>query len=348
MQIGLTDAPGGAHALRASAAFGFRYQYLAGGANTGSGWSTWNPDGTFVTRYIAESRAAHVIPVFTYYQLLQSKPGGGDEAHADLANLQNADTMHAYWADLELFFRRARGSKPVVLHVEPDLWGYIEQASTGDDGASVPAVVPDGLPQNAAGFAQEFVHMRDRLAPNVILAWHMSGWGTQHDVVYEDPPDRTVVAYATRSAAFYRSLGAAFDLSFEDFSDRDAGYYEKVEGNAKTWFTPADFHRHLLYGRTFVRLAGHPHGGVADPARQHEDARDGQHHGALPGQPRAVAARWRERSRAHAGLREGRLHRLPLRRWRRRHDVRVRRAEGRRHEPGPDRQEHAHVAVGGR
>jgi hypothetical protein len=256
MQIGLTDAPGGAHALRASAAFGFRYQYLAGGANTGSGWSTWNPDGTFVTRYVDESRAAHVIPVFTYYQLLQSKPGGGDEAHADLANLQNADTMHAYWADLELFFRRAKGSKPVVLHVEPDLWGYIEQASTGDDGASVPAVVPDGLPQNAAGFAQEFVHMRDRLAPNVILAWHMSGWGTQHDIGYEDPPDRTVVAYATRSAAFYRSLGAAFDLSFEDFSDRDAGYYEKVEGNPKTWFKPADFHRHLLYGRTFVRLAG--------------------------------------------------------------------------------------------
>src|SRR5476651_2181978 len=77
LQIGLTDSPGGAKALRASAPFGFRYQYLAGGVNTGSGWSTWNPDGSFVTRYIAESRAVHIIPVFSYYQLLQSKPGGG-------------------------------------------------------------------------------------------------------------------------------------------------------------------------------------------------------------------------------------------------------------------------------
>jgi hypothetical protein len=256
LQIGLSDAPGGAKALHSSTHVGMRYQYLAGGVNTGSGWSTWNPDGSFVTRYVDESRAAHVIPVFTYYQLLQSKPGGGDELHDDLGNLANADTMKAYWADLELFYQRAKGSKPVVLHVEPDLWGYIEQASENDDASTVPAVVPDGLPQNAAGFAQEIVALRDRLAPNVILAWHMSGWGTKHDIASEDPPDRTVVAYARRSAAFYRSLHASFDLSFEDFSDRDAGYYEKVEGNPKTWFDAGDFHRHLLYGKTFVRLAG--------------------------------------------------------------------------------------------
>ena len=51
-------------------------------------------------------------------------------------------------------------------------------------------------------------------------------------------------------------MHAKFDLSFEDFSDRDAGFYEKIQGNPNTWFAPADFHRHLLYGATFVRLAG--------------------------------------------------------------------------------------------
>lgn len=256
LQLGLMDAPDGAAALRASAPFGFRYQYLAGGVNTGSGWSTWNPGGSFVTRYAAESRAAGVIPVFTYYMLLQSKPGGGDEAQADLANLRNAATMRAYWADLSLFYRKAKGATPVVLHVEPDLWGYVQQAATDDDASTVPASVPGGLPQTAAGFAQEVVRLRDRLAPNVILAWHMSGWGTKHDIVYERPSDATVQAYATRSAHFYRSLNAHFDLSFEDFSDRDAGFYEKIKGNPKTWFTPADFHRHLLYGRTFGQQAG--------------------------------------------------------------------------------------------
>lgn len=255
MQLGLTDAPGGAAALRRSAPFRFRYEYLAGGVNTGEGWATWNENGSFVTRYVAESRRVGEIPVFTYYMLLQSKPGAGDEAQADLANLRNAATMRAYWADLTLFFQRARGSSTVVLHVEPDLWGYVQQAARGDDASTVTAVVPEG-PQTAAGFAQHVVHLRDTYAPNVLLAWHLSGWGTRHDIVYEDPPDRTVVSYAARSAAFYRSLHARFDVAFEDFSDRDAGFYAKIQGDPRTWFTPADFHRHMLYGRTFVQRAG--------------------------------------------------------------------------------------------
>jgi hypothetical protein len=37
----MSDGPGGAAAMRAVAPFAFRYQYLAGGVNTGSGWATW-------------------------------------------------------------------------------------------------------------------------------------------------------------------------------------------------------------------------------------------------------------------------------------------------------------------
>ena len=241
LQLGLSDSPGGAAALRAAAPFGFRYQYLAGGVDTGGGWATWNPDGTFASMYVEDSWAHHVLPVLTYYMLLQSKPGGGSEAHADLTNLRDAQTMSAYWRDVELLFRRVRGAHPVVVHVEPDLWGYLEQANA------------IGL---ASAFAQRWIALRNRLAPNVILAYHMSGWGTKHDIVYEKPPDATVRAYATQSAAFYRALHARFDIAFEDFSDRDAGFYAKVEGNSHTWFAPADFQRHLLYAQTFVRLAG--------------------------------------------------------------------------------------------
>jgi len=246
LQIGLTDEPGGAAALRRTAHLGFRYQYLAGGVNTGSGWATWNPNGSFVSMYVHDSVAHGITPVFTYYMLLQSKPGGGDEAHADLANLHDPATMRAYWSDVRLFLARARAPQTVVAHVEPDLWGYLQQASRGDDASTVPGAV---------GFARAWVKLRDELAPNVVLAYHMSGWGTRHDIVYEDPPDATVKEYAARSAVFYRSLGARFDLSFEDVSDRDAGYYAKIEGDPDTWFTPADFHRHLLYGATFGRLA---------------------------------------------------------------------------------------------
>ena len=94
------------------------------------------------------------------------------------------------------------------MHVEPDLWGYLEQAND----ASL-----------ASAFTQKWIALRDQLAPNVILAYHMSGWGTMHDIVYEKPPNATVVKYATESADFYRSLHAHFDIAFEDFSDRDAG-----------------------------------------------------------------------------------------------------------------------------
>ena len=44
------------------APFGFRYQYLAGGVNTGQGWSTWNPDGTFASMYVQDSWAHGVDP----------------------------------------------------------------------------------------------------------------------------------------------------------------------------------------------------------------------------------------------------------------------------------------------
>ena len=241
MQIGLVDSPGGAAALRRSAPFGFRYQYLAGGVNTGQGWSTWNPDGTFASMYVQDSWAHHVVPVLTYYMLLQSSPKGDSEAATDLSHLGDAQLMQAYWNDVRLLFQRVRGTRPVVVHVEPDLWGYLEQAN---DVAL------------ASSFAQQWVQLRDQLAPNVILAYHMSGWGTKHDIVYEKPPDATVRAYASQSAAFYNSLHAKFDIAFEDFSDRDSGFYEKVQGNPNTWFAPGDFHRHLLYGATFVKLTG--------------------------------------------------------------------------------------------
>lgn len=248
LQLGTADDPGGAAALRRVGPFGFRYQYLAGGVNTGHGWATWNPAGAFASLYVRDSWSHGVLPVLTYYMLLQSnymllqsKPGGGDEAHADLSNLRDAQTMAAYWADVRLLFERVRGTKPVVVHVEPDLWGYLEQANAM---------------ALATSFAQQWVKLRDQLAPNVILAYHMSGWGTKHDIVYEDPPDASVRALAAQSAAFYRSLGAPFDVAFEDFSDRDAGFYATIKGDDQTWFTPADFQRHLVYAQTFMRLAG--------------------------------------------------------------------------------------------
>ena len=163
LELGMADSPGGAAAMKSTAPFAFRYQYLAGGVNTGNGWANWNTNGDFARFYIQDSVANGIIPVFTYYMLLQSAPGGGSESNADLTNLNNTATMTAYYNDLKLFFQKAGAfhGQLVVLHVEPDLWGYIEQASTNGDAATVAAKVSEtgltelaGLPSNVSGFAR--------------------------------------------------------------------------------------------------------------------------------------------------------------------------------------------------
>ena len=266
LQLGLADGPGGAAALRASAPFGLRYQYLAGGVNTGQGWATWNPGGAFASGYVRESHAHRLLPVLTYYMLRQSLPGRdvGDELRADLGNLADRATMRAYFADLWLLLRRiGQTHRRAVVHVEPDLWGYGEQAARGDDAATVPAAVAStgyrslrGLPDTLAGFARAVARLRNRLAPRAWLAWHLSAWGTKVDLALNDPPRRQTIRLARRAARFYRSLHARFDLTFTDIADRDAGFREKVDGAGRAyWWSGGDFARERRFLRTFSRAA---------------------------------------------------------------------------------------------
>jgi hypothetical protein len=60
-------------------------------------------------------------------------------------------------------------------------------------------------------------------------------------------------ALAAKSAAFYESLHAHFDLVFNDVTDRDAGFYQHIENNPHTWWGPADFVRHDEYIAGFTR-----------------------------------------------------------------------------------------------
>jgi hypothetical protein len=256
LELGMADGPGGAAVMRATAPFGFRYQYLAGGANTGNGWATWNTNGEFVRYYIQDSIGNGITPVFTYYMLLQSTPGGGSESDAVFTNLNNTATMTAYYNDLKLFFQKAATfpSQKVVLHVEPDFWGYMQQRSSGDAATNVPARVAEtglpelaGLPSNVSGFARAVVRLRDAYAPNVILGYHISVWGTSIDIGISNPPDAQVDALAGRAAAFYLSLGAAFDIAFAEFSDRDSAFYQYVYGDSSRWWDPEDFRRNARF-----------------------------------------------------------------------------------------------------
>lgn len=259
-QLGLSGGAGSAAGMRATAQFGFRYQYLAGGVNTGNGWANWNPNGTFVTNYVQESSASAMTSVFSYYMLRQSAPGGADDGTAISNNLQNAATMKAYLADIKLFMQRAASSQRVILHFEPDLWGFVEQHASGDNATTVPVKVGSsglaevaGIPDNAAGLANAVLRLRDLYAPNVLVAYHLSVWGTGNDILYTDPSDVTVDALAARAVSFYRSLGATFDVSFSDPSDRDAAFkqFQYGDGGA-AWWSTADYARNVRFIGDFV------------------------------------------------------------------------------------------------
>ncbi|HLY11022.1 MAG TPA: hypothetical protein VKW04_17100 [Planctomycetota bacterium] len=236
--------------------FGFRSQYLSGGVNTGSGWTTWNsPPGEFASLYMNASGG--MIPVFDYYQLRGSSPNIGSE-NPD-PKLQDPSTMSAYYAEFTLLMQKCFAfGKPVIVHVEPDFWGFCEQVH-GALPESIPVCVANtgladaaGLHDNLCGFAQLLVLLRDQYAPHgvnppkVLIAFHASHWGTGADLIknHVDP-----VVQANAIGGFFIKLGANFDLLFHDPGDRDAGYYQYVlgDGGASWWADPADFDRYQSY-----------------------------------------------------------------------------------------------------
>src|SRR5438270_9845226 len=169
----------------------YRYTYLASGVNTGSGWETWNtPAGAYATYYMDASSANGYIPVFPYYELLQSSPSAGsNESDRDFSNLNNAATMAAYYANFKLLMQSVAGQNPVVIHVEPDLWGYLQQRAGAGTGATLSASVASSgfadvarFANTEEGFAQALQALRDTYAPNALLAVHASGWASGIDI----------------------------------------------------------------------------------------------------------------------------------------------------------------------
>jgi len=235
----------------------YSYQYLAGGVNTGQGWETWNsPSGAFVSLYMNASADNGYIPVFSYYELLQSSPStGSNESDRDFSNLNNATTMAAYYSNFKLLMQLAGTfGKAVVVHVEPDLWGYLEQRAAGKAASTLSASVAGsgfhdvaGIPDTAAGFAYALLKLRDLYAPNAILAIHASPWGSGVDIGSDTRSSVSATAEADTTATFLNSAGVAsnpygstWDLVFNDVDDHDAGWWEK-QGAAR-WWDPSNVH----------------------------------------------------------------------------------------------------------
>src|SRR5260370_40778946 len=97
----------------------------------------------------------------------------------------------------------------VIVQVEPDLWGYLEQRGAGGPAATLAAMVkssghPDvaGINDTAQGFAGALLHLRDKYAPNVIMATHAPLWGSGVDIGTNTDPSRVPSVEADKVATF--------------------------------------------------------------------------------------------------------------------------------------------------
>ncbi len=246
-------------------AFAFRYQYLSGGVNTNRGWETWSqPPGQYATTYMQENAQHGYTPAFAYYEICQSdgpSPGDhctGQDNQRDPANLAIPATMKAYYANWVLLMHRIKVyGKPVLVVVEPDMWGFLQMAAHGtDNAANVPASVsssgyPDaaGFPNTVQGFAWALLHMRDKYAPNATLAIHASCWATSTDIASDTRPSLDVAGLARREAKFLNSAGlygnplgvSRWDLLSNDVANHDSA------GPAGVWWD--------RYNHTFPNFA---------------------------------------------------------------------------------------------
>ena len=230
--------------------FDYAYQYLAGGVNTNNGWETWGSacspwSRNFVTCYIQTATADNRMPVFSYYEMLQSNGSCNScgESQRDLSNLNNSATMAAYYANFTSLMQQiAATGKKVVVHVEPDLSGFVQKASQNP--AATPAAVTNtgnadlqnlGLANTYTGYNQALLRLRDKYAPNVLLGFHFSPWAVSSYLGSNTSPNVDVAAASAETANFIKGAGlinnpsgiSSWDLLFTDVADRDAA----VTGN---------------------------------------------------------------------------------------------------------------------
>lgn len=262
LEFGLANGPADLSWMKGSGVpWKYRYQYLSGGVNTNQGWETWNtPSGAFAGYFMSASGAAGYIPVFSYYEICQSLPAGcgGDQQTAGYNNVNNVTTMNAYYANFKILMQQAHTyGQVVVVQVEPDFWGFMEQKAASGNASTVSASVASagfadvlGIPNTLQGFAQALLRMRDLYASNVVLGIHASTWASGVDVASSTDATLNVTAAADATAAFLNSAGLAsnpygstWDVVLNDVDDHDAGWWEAQGADNKNfthWWDPTN------------------------------------------------------------------------------------------------------------
>jgi len=262
MLVGATMADTSASA----APWDFRYLYIAGGlmdssnvcsscatsctsngvtcSSSGPGcawWGCWQwdqqPPGQYARDFVAKAQQGGQIPMFTYDVLLQASGVAEGTAEATQA-ATNVAFMTRYYSDWRLLLQ-AIGSSRAFIHIEPDFWGYAQNASSNPHASAAVAsanATDCGSQENSiAGMGRCMIAMARKFAPNALVGLHASSWSTGVEVAYNAQTSVNVAAEAQKTASFLTACGAdVSDFIVVEASDRDAGYYDSV-GNPHWW-----------------------------------------------------------------------------------------------------------------
>jgi hypothetical protein len=241
--VGLFEGPGATWMKSSAVPWDVRYQYFTKGWV--NNWGFGNYDGAWGLSYMRECDGGHFIPGVEYYQV-NGEAGGSESAF--LAKVQNATTMKGYFGDFKILMQRAKDfGKPVIILMEADGFGFLEQ-QTGGNSAAYAAVKDSGLPELAglpntvAGWGLAFLQLRKSVgATNAVLGIHISGWASGEDIAYGSVTDSLqpqvdkVYAFLSPFGLTANVTGATWDFLVGDPLDRDSDYYKLVQGQNRWW-----------------------------------------------------------------------------------------------------------------
>lgn len=193
-----------------------------------NGWG-----GDFVGRFSRQAWSKGYVPVVSAYFILGTPTACGEAAACYIQKLQNPASVSAYLAAITEAARQAKGDKPVIMQIDPDFFGFMQQIS--NDSANRPAGVkaddPNSFivalndpnyPNTFAGFGRKIVDTIHSTAPNVLVGLHASTWATNQDP--NNVTAQETIQIAKRIAGFLGASGGnQADLLFVEWSDRDAG-----------------------------------------------------------------------------------------------------------------------------
>src|SRR5450631_4420680 len=271
-------------AAAAMAPFDLRYIYISGGlfdsatpctaggsacTNGCAWWGCYNtPPGMYASYFMqaAAKPSPAQVPMFTYYEILQTAQGTFTNFAEGAAEVTQAATSSAlmarYYADWRFLLQQI-GQNKALLHIEPDFWGYARLAGSPTSlAAAVASANPTdcgSLPNTIAGMGQCLISMVRKYAPNALVGLSSSAW----NVASNTNKSVDVTTDAKAVAAFLAACGqSSADFVVIETSDRDAGYYQIVKGTNNWWdatdTTLPDYAQDLAWVKALTEALGTP------------------------------------------------------------------------------------------